>query len=302
MTRQRWWTIGLAVAGAISLGGCGSVPVTESKVEPTLEQQTAPIRAGQTDRSQVRALLGTALLTSDYWRFDLFHISDRRVIATLMLVPVYVSVSDVHGYVLVAYDEHWKVVEYEQGITSEVVLFEITDRPVVRLRAGPLRFGDTKGRDEMFLGIDAARRDEFLSQHPVRDACRVLVGCASSHCGVRFTVDAQPKVELTNRATGWDLTLAPVPVAVGRHRLHYESTVFGVSFDGTTDFNCASGESLYALIDTGMGRQLEWQWHPKTSVSVSKVMPEAWRDLSLLLYRGDRWLVPAEPGKDEQTQ
>jgi hypothetical protein len=58
----------------LALGGCFGVPLSRSKVEETL--QTMSIEVGVADRAEVRRAVGQPLLSSEYWRFDVFRISD----------------------------------------------------------------------------------------------------------------------------------------------------------------------------------------------------------------------------------
>jgi hypothetical protein len=285
--------------GTVALGGCGSGPVRESKVQPTLEQETVGIIVGQSDRSQLRKQLGEPWMSSQYWSFDLFHLSDRRVVMAMMLVPVWVSVADVNGYVLVSYDAAGKVAAYERGFTSEQAIFEDpnSSRDAVQVRAGPITFGDTADRDASFIAVGPKRRDRYLQDYPSRADCTVIVGCANDWCATKFEIDDGPSLRLTDTVARFDAAVAPVRVKPGLHRVVFKSIKFGVSFDVNASLSCAAGETRYVALDTGLpGPPGASMRHPHATVAVSPDMPQAFREQSMLIFREGKWLVPAEPG------
>jgi hypothetical protein len=71
----------------LALGGCFGVPLSRSKVEETL--QTTSIEVGVSDRADVRREVGQPLMGSEYWRFDVFRISDwNRGVLFFVYLPI----------------------------------------------------------------------------------------------------------------------------------------------------------------------------------------------------------------------
>jgi hypothetical protein len=297
----RGFGVGVAAAGALAaLGGCGEYPLKESQIEAALPEKTAPIVVGQTDRAAVRQALGKPWLASEYWGLDVFRIADSNVNMVMILIPVWLSTDGTTGYVLVTYDASSKVTGYGKDIASEGSLLAMTVDQGAAVFAGDVRFAVSGDRDEAFVAVASARRDEYLHRHPPTDRCGLLVGCAGDWCGTRVAIDGRSTVAMPGAVTRWLPAVAPLRVMPGDHRIGVGPTRWDMAFEAETPFSCAAGESLYVLIDFassevtvpgGFRRKL-----PAT-VTISREMPEAFRDQGMLIYANGTWLVPQEPGR-----
>ena len=291
---------GVGVA-AVMLGACvGEGPVHESKIEATLPVTVAPIVVGQTDRAAVRQALGKPWLTSDYWGVDVFRVADSNVNIVVILIPVWLSADGTKSYVLVSYDASGKVTGYSKDIASEGRVLAGTADQGAAAFAGDVRFAVSGGGDETFVGVAAARRDEYLRSHPPKDSCSMLVGCAGDWCGTRVAIDGRSTLAMPDAVTRWLPAVAPIRVNAGEDRISISPARWSMSFEAETQFSCDAGESIYVLIDFasseasvpgGFRRKL-----PAT-VTSSREMPEAFRDQGMLIYANGAWLVAAEPGK-----
>jgi hypothetical protein len=277
------------------LGACGIAPIQESKVEATLPAQSAPIVVGQTDRAAVRSLLGTPWVTSGYWGFDLFRLSDRERELIVVFVPLWVSSADVNLYVLVAYDASGKVAAYDKGIThGPTVSRGVTSGGnAALLQAGEIGFSVTPLMDTPSVFVAAARRDAYLADRKPASQCTVLLGCkAEWQCTASLRVDGGAERALPDSLYVFSKTpgelrieslrpwLAPIVLPAGDHEIEVFA---GKKPFAKTQLRCAAGELSYGLIDD--------------PIQVSGNMPATFREQPMLIWRGGQWLVPAEPGK-----
>ena len=309
--------IAATVAFALMISGCGELPVQESKIETSLPQKTASIVVGETSRATVRQLLGAPWLASDYWRFDLFRMTDRdaRLVAVMLVVPIGASWDDVHGYVLVSYDESGHVAAYGSGVTHGENLssrLPSEGEDGLLLMVGDQGFAVESSSHTPSALIPAARRDEYLRTLESGESCTVLVGCVQERCSNALVVDggearALPGVLLRIRrkpAGGIEVLtqpwLAPLTVRPGEHRLEIPPNALTI-LKASAEFSCAAGDLLYAAIEIESGdasqawKHLKAQVHGSIDVSVQR--PETFRELPMLIWRDGQWLVPQEPGR-----
>ena len=153
------WAVALGALAALALAGCFGIPVHRSSVEEDLPKKTAPIVVGQTDRVDVRRVLGEPWVSSDYWGFDLFRISDWN--GWLGVFFIYVPIGGferVNGYLLVSYGAGGRVSTFDKGVTSKST--DATGSNGLRLAAAELGFiveGDTV---PPVLAVSSALRDQ----------------------------------------------------------------------------------------------------------------------------------------------
>ena len=309
--------VAVAVAFALMISGCGDLPVQESEIETSLPQKTAPIVVGETSREAVRQLLGTPWIASEYWRFDLFRMTDKDVSLQVLLfvIPFGASRDDVHGYVLVSYDESGRVAAYGSGVTHGENL--ATRLPMEGEGGLLLMVGDRGFAVESFSHtpsalIPAARRDEYLRTLESGEDCTVLVGCVQERCsnalvvdggearalpGVLLRVHREPTGGIEVLTQSW---LAPLTLPPGRHRLEIPPKAL-TTLKASAELSCAAGDLLFAAIEIESGDASQAWKHLKAqehgSIDVSVQMPEAFREQPLLIWRDGQWLVPQELGR-----
>jgi hypothetical protein len=110
-------TRAFAAALALALGGCIPIPLHISSVEDDLTRKTAPIAVGEADRMSVRQKLGEPLISSEYWRFDAFRITEWDVAVLVFAGGIPVPAWDKEdGYILVAYDESGYTADVQYGL------------------------------------------------------------------------------------------------------------------------------------------------------------------------------------------
>ncbi len=306
--------IAATVVLALSVSGCGELQVQESKIETSLPQKTAPIVVGETDRATARQLLGAPWIASDYWRFDLFRMTDKDArLVVMLVVPIGASSDDVHGYVLVSYDESGHVAAYNSGVTHGENLssrLPMEGEDGLLLMVGDRGFAVESSSHTPSVLISAARRDDYRRTLESGENCTVLVGCVQEQCSNALVVDGgearalpgvlrrirrEPAGGIEVLTQSW---LAPLTLPPGRHRLEIPPNVL-TTLEASAEFSCAAGDLLYAAIEIESGDASQawkhWKAQVHGSIDVSAQSPETFREQPMLIWRDGQWLVPQEP-------
>jgi len=306
--------LGLAVLSALIGSGCGNLRVRESEVESTLPTKIVPIVIGESDRAAVRRFLGEPWLHSDFWRFDLFRMTDRGTAVAVMIVPVWVDSDTVNGYVLVSYDERGKVSGRGAGVVEGD---NIAGRSFVAsagsssalISAGDVTFAVDALEQTPSVYVSTRRRDEFLEQSRRSDSqCLLVLGCVSSLCETGIAVDGGPPRALPGTYTGYptsdgtgteirrQLWLAPIALVPGAHRIVVVPPKMA-TLEAATELRCAPGDVLFAAIDVRRADGMRWKMPLEGEIRISKGMPESLQERPFVIWRDGAWLVPAEPGR-----
>ena len=287
--------------------------VRASQMETSLPATTASIVPGQTDRAAVRQRLGAPWLASEYWRFDLFRMTDKDVsLQVLFVVPFGASWDDVHGYVLVSYDESGRVAAYDSGVTHGENLSSRTPmagEDSILLMVGDRGFAVESSSHTPSVLISAARRDDYLRTLAGGEKCTVLVGCRQDQCSNALVVDGgearalpgallrirkKPAGGIEALTQSW---LAPLTLPPGQHRLAIPPSAL-TTLEASTEFSCTAGDLLYAAIEIQSGDASQawkhWKAQVHGAIDVSAQMPEAFREQPMLIWRDGQWLAPQE--------
>jgi hypothetical protein len=301
-------------AVALALGGCVDVPLRTTGVETALPQQTAAIVVGQTARAQVRGQLGEPWITSEYWHFDLFRASGKNVTGGVVLlpwpVPFGVFSEDVRAYLLVGYDENGTVSAVDSGAThGEESSFQDPGKgdDSILLTAGATGFAVESSSHTPSVLISAVRRDEYIGTQRPGDRCTVIVGCQQQQCSNALMVDGGevrplPGALLRIRRPdtgGIDIStqswLAPLMLEPARHRLEIPPNPH-TTLEASAEFSCGAGDLVYAVIEIESGDKRDawrhWKTQERGTISVSRQMPDVFRDQPMLVWRDGQWLVP----------
>lgn len=298
-TRSSWRVVALAVTCTLVPSACGEVPVRESRLESTLAARTTGIIAGQTARPAVRELLGVPLLSSDYWRFDVFRAADTYSAVLVLIIPVWYASDDLNGYVLVDYDERGTVAAVNHGFASDGTMVDATAATDTSIRAGEARLWASAKQEAAFVAVGASRRDAYLGSHPPGERCRLLVGCPTDACPAQITLDGTALLTIPDTAARLLPAVAPFDLKPGGHRLDVVPPHWYLSFAASVELSCRAGETSYAMIDfrsdeppasSGLKRKLP------VRVTASADMPAEFREHALVVYADGQWLVPQEPG------
>ncbi|HEX7374542.1 MAG TPA: hypothetical protein VF277_06180 [Steroidobacteraceae bacterium] len=313
MTRGRHCeliAVGTAVLIALWLTGCGDMRVRESKVEATLPAMVAPIVVGETDRAAVRLALGEPWLHSDAWRFDLFRVTDRTTAVAFIIVPVWVGSDDVHGYVLVAYDEQGKVKAHSGGTVegdkeSGRSLLASSESSSALITAGDISFAVNAFDQTPSVAVSPTRRDAWLAQSRHMDGqCLLMLGCVAGFCQTGIAIDAGPTRSLPGGYVGhrnndhggtelWQQPwIAPVAVSPGVHRISVLPPRMA-TLDASAEFTCAAGEVRYGVIDVRRDEGMHWKTALVGEITIERKLPQSLRDHPMVIWRDGEWLVPA---------
>lgn len=269
---------------AAALSGCIGIPLHISSVEDDLPGKAASVVAGESDRTQVRQSLGEPLISSRYWRFDAFRITEWNagVVVFGGGVPVPAWGKE-DGYILVAYDEHERASEVQYGLRSSGSWIDPPSAwrdAVVNVRDLQLR---AAGR-QVFLAVPPERRDRYLGETVPGAACRVLIGALDALRDARLSVDGQPGPILPETLID---TLLPLTLAPGTHALEISGPA-----STTAELQCEAGAILFVALAPTSG---SFKSRSRSmALTVSPVMPDGFRDQALLIWGNGQWLVEAE--------
>jgi hypothetical protein len=265
------------VALACALCACIGVPLHTSSVEKDLPGKVASVVAGETDRTQVRQALGGPIISSQYWRFDAFRITEWNtgVIVFGGGIPVPVWGKE-DGYILVAYDERGRAAEVQYGLRSYD--WSVGEQPAtVTVRNLQLR---ATGK-EAFLAVPPDRRDRYLHDVPIGDRCRVLIGAVEWISDVALVVDGRSGPTLPKTMNDTLLVLVLMPAS---HRIEFPGKVPAIA-----NLRCESGATYYVAVKPSASHKRSFE------LSLSTEAPNGFADQALLIWGNGQWLVDAEP-------
>ena len=296
---ERTGALAVAAVLGLTLAGCGEFPLKESDVEATLPTKAAQIAIGETDRAEVRRVFGAPLAASEYWRFDLFRLSEKDVTLHWYLFPMAVSSQDVNGYMVVEYDDRGTVTAYQYGLERESSFLRYDVGEEADLVAQDVQL--VADEDTVFLAVSAERRDSYLTEHDALPGCRVVIGCASSEwCFVRVKIDGDRQVDLPLALGFRPTALVAQELAAGEHSITASPALNRVSFAGATTFTCPAGETRFMALelspDDTKGVTV-FRRHLFATFAVSVEVPEVLAAQRFMIWRDGEWLVPQEPGR-----
>jgi hypothetical protein len=262
---------------ACALSACIGVPLHTSSVEKDLPEIAASIVAGETDRTHVRQALGEPIISSQYWRFDAFRITEWNTGVIVFGGGIPVPVWDKEdGYILVAYDERGRAAEVQYGLRSYD--WSVGEQPAaVTVRDLQLR---ATGK-EAFLAVPPDRRDQYLHDVPTGDRCRVLIGAVEWISDIALVVDGRPGPALPKTMNDTLLVLNLTPSS---HRIEFPGTAPAIA-----NVRCESGKTYYIAVkpSTSHKRSIEF--------NLSTEAPYGFAYQALLIWGNGQWLVDAEP-------
>ena len=284
-----------AVLAALPLfAGCGTMQVKQSALAAdSLKQQTAPIVVGQSNRASVRVQLGKPWVASEYWRFDLFRWTDQiSEVMVVMLIPTMYTSEDVHGYVLVSYDDSGTVTALEYGFVGEGDwMLNPVYAGAVQLQAGNVTFRATSNEESVQIAVPATQGDDYMRQHAATGRCRVLLGC-NTDCGLKTVLDRADAIVVPKASLG---SLLPFDLEPGAHDFGFASASVFCSYEGVSHVDCGAGETRYVAVTASRvppDEHLHLQNRYLLGVETSADKPQALIDYGLLIYFNGRWLIP----------
>jgi len=283
-----------AVLAALPLfAGCGTTQVRQSALAGgSLEKQTAPIVVGQSNRASVRVLLGKPWIESEYWRFDLFRWTDQIAELLIVLIPTMYSSEDVHGYVLVSYDDSGAVTAVDYGITREGDwMLNPNYAGALQLHARDVTFWATRSEESVQIAVPATQGDDYVRQHAATGRCRLLLG-SSADCGLKTALDRADPIEVPAASPS---SLIAFDAEPGVHDLKFASASAFCSYEAVSHVDCQAGETRYVTVTATPvppDGHLHLQNKYLLDVEMSTDKPEALGSYGLLIYLNGRWLVP----------
>lgn len=298
MLRARTSVIIGVITTAVS--GCIGVPLKESTMmEEEVPRKETALVIGETERIQVREVLGEPMIASDFWRFDVFRLSDDHYGLGLFFIYLPVPLWEkIEAYILVSYDENGRVADYGSGHRARgpISAIEEGESDEVMFNVGDLQLWTSD--DELYIAADSKRRDEYLDGMVAEGTCRLLVDCKSCDIPIRVNVSVRLPMsdsETLRRATPLESrdmrpsSISVVKLDAGSYRVDFEPLADGRPLLASGQFDCISGATHYALLQVGdTGERV-------ASVEITSEKPLDRQVQPILIYKNGRWLVDAEP-------
>jgi len=170
----RVFVAGLGLLFAVGCAGPLTLPLPGGD---RLKDKSETITPGRTDREAVRGALGKPVVSSRYWRFDLFREAAPNVVVMLVFVPLPMGWSTDRNYMLVSYDSNGIVEALATGIKSGWADEVRSGRTYnFSLNSGDILF---QSEHETLL-IKPVRWYEYLESIRSAPYCTVVVGCGVS--------------------------------------------------------------------------------------------------------------------------
>ena len=296
MGRGRAVVLG-ALAGLV-LGGCFGVPLSRSKVEETL--QTTSIEVGVADRAEVRRAVGQPLFSSEYWRFDVFRISDwNRGVFFFVYLPIPMLEKN-EGFVLVTYGDDGRVLDVASGHRAQGFWVTSSANPETSIVLGDLQLWTSD--DQLYVAASPRLRDAYLDRSVPEGSCRVILGSERREYAARVQIDASPRVSDAGMVIGArpSQPLTVLTLGAGTHRIDAVPIEGQDPIPASLQFDCDSGATRYALL------RVEWQGESgvmfrrlrnRAVVEIRDDKPNVFEGLPLLIWGNGAWRVEAEPGR-----
>jgi hypothetical protein len=319
-----------ALCMCVLLAACAVHHVSPEDPTGSIPDRSAQVVAGHTERTDVRRALGTPIISSTHWRFDLFRATTEQSEVVFAVTPWPVPFArledQLQRYTLVAYDAQSRATAVASGLFRKPATWRNTapissDFRALHLRAAALMFFvDPEGARETNLLVVPSRRDVFLADARSSKGCTVVLGCGGRGCADQLLVDAGPVRRLpvrtahvywisaterdawlqdtephgTDPKMPWLEALVAIELAAGEHTFVFSAKHFDGS--GSSQLACRPGDVTYLTIDAFSDESfwrkalVDWQ------ITQSNAMPEYFKGRGLVLLDDGRWYVDAEPG------
>ena len=185
----------LLVLALSLLTGCAASYKSHWDPKTSIPDHSPEIAVGVMDRAAVRSVLGSPLLSSAYWGFDLFRADTEQTEVVFAVTPFPVPFARLKDrlqrYTLVAYDADGRPSMVATGLFRKPAKWRNvspiqSDFPSLHLRAGELMFFvDPEGARDVNLLVSPQGRDIFLRH-------------AHRQTAVRWSLDVATKGAATN--------------------------------------------------------------------------------------------------------
>jgi hypothetical protein len=295
----------------LSLTGCGTFLVgDEGVVAPyqatSLEGRVYP---GVTSRSDINKLLGTPVASSETWRVELYRTDNEDAYAIwggmlILPLPIWAETATQAIYALVAYDQEWKVSDFDTGYFVEEIQDAREGMEKDAIAAG-FRFElDTFWHElepgSEWLFAPKAATDAVLSAKPKPESCTIYL--ANSRVDVRLFLDGD--IYLNPRGSMNNYFLA-VSAPSGKHEIKVIPTyrpMWSLEYKGapTIEVVCSAGQRLF--IDVKANMIFGKSFFDKNSLTAEfevRNEPSAFfKACGLVLYHNGKWIGPEKPNSD----
>jgi outer membrane protein assembly factor BamE (lipoprotein component of BamABCDE complex) len=318
--KQRLRLVGIILSGLVFvLAGCGTISTHPSKARKLTYDATIKLSLGDT-RQEVRSLLGEPLIDAKGHRLEVYRFTGRDTNIDLTPFPLPLPSSEkLTTAAIFIYDEENKIKNMAVDAMTESIS-DVEDYMFqsgsFRISAGGYRFVTPRHlvspKPETLIGPPISW--EELTKKAVSDEeCSLVLlnrGCPMEMVSVdnKQIVNLSPAGAECGRAPAEFLgTYIQKNISPGMHRLVVTQKTSVQDRDFKADFECDSGETIYAELDVDVNYKSTYvfgvKWGSKKIIdgelSVSNSPPQknitSKSGLSPILWHKGEWYGPTSP-------
>lgn len=322
MRKSRLQITGLLLSGLIIvLAGCGTVKTYPSKARELPDTVGTKLSVGDT-RQKVRTLLGEPLIVNKSLGLEVYRLTARDIDVDMVLLPIPIpspSPYKVTAGALILYDEVDKIKDIAVDAMTEDY-YDARETQLqfcsFRISAGGYRFVNTSasGCDEPHTLIGPSiSRDELSQKKPPAGKCSLVL--LMNECPMEIvSLDNMQIADLSPAGAecgGFDSTenyhfwtFIQKNISPGAHSLVVRQRTRIKDHDFKANFECKSGETIYAELDVDVEYKpvyvfgVKWgsEKYIDGELSVSNSPPQnhitSKSVLSPILWHKEKWYGP----------
>ena len=297
--------------GVSSLVGCGG-HVVVGEEEVFAPKQAAAMKAelavGVTERDDVHKLFGMPTVRSETWKFELYRLDheDNYGVYTWAIIPIpfmptWFEAASQTVYLLIAYDESWKVRDFDTGYFVEEI-HEFRGMQQKDAEAGGFRLEVVSILRELepeseCLYAPKAVTEAVLSAQPQAGTCTIYL--ANSGDNARLFMDGDIYFNPRGALSRGFLAVSVLP---GKHEIKVDPYhKYGGSLDykgeATREVNCSEGQRLFVEIKPAIS--YEPSLFRRSTLTAEFVVSNeplmVFKALPLILYHNEKWVGLRNP-------
>lgn len=314
----------LAAVVLILQAGCAVEYVSPENPYNDIPDRSSEINTERVTRGDVRAALGEPILSSRYWRFDLFRATTEQSNVPIALTPWPIPIARItdklHRYTLISFDPGGGVTEVSTGLFREAPDWRLGikhDHPSLFLRSADIMFFvDQLQARNVNLLVAFEGRNKFLRQVQKSKNCTVVIGCGTGGCGDQLSVDGEKQFKLplripiaqrdgyrswlreaatpiTEQRLAWLEALLTLQLTPGERTLNFSARSLKGQHAAT--FSCHPGELFYLMISVKAKKGSLTDALEEWLITRTETIPEQFTGRPLILMFDGRWYADAEP-------
>jgi hypothetical protein len=290
-------------------GGVMTIGLEDSAVDTKVSELKTKIIPGETTKTELNNTFDGPQISSDSWRLEVYSFVHNDIVSVwgwgIIPIPTFPAWADnlqERVYLLVVYDEQWKVKDFDTGYFVER-LHEFRDHRSDDASAGGFTFdlpNTLHGWDKAYEWLIAPKHatTQILRIQPEPDSCSIFI--------ITFGPDSRVYLDgdiiIDERGRRPKDSFLMIQVAPGDHEIevtpHAGILVWGDYTGGTVQtIHCGPLERRYVVIKNSITtRPKFWQRYLLTSnIKVTDTPTPDFESGRAALYHNGKWFGPDKP-------